>query len=67
VQGDRRRGGLLQRLVGEQPVRHLEIRAQLAQFVQGAAAQQRRLHQHWGPITEPGAHRGDIGDPGTVG
>ena len=31
-----------------------------------AAAQQRRLHQRRGPIAEPGARRGDIGDPGGV-
>ena len=67
VQGHRRRGGLLQRLIGEQPVRHVTQLAQLAQFFQGAAAQQRRLHQHRRPITEPGARRGDVGDPGSVG
>ena len=39
----------------------------LAQLFRGTAAQQRRLHQHRRPVTEPGAHRGDVGDPGGVG
>jgi hypothetical protein len=63
VQGHARGGCLLQRLVGKQPTGD----PQLPQPARRAAAQQRRLHQHGGPITEPGAHRGDIGDPGGVG
>jgi hypothetical protein len=66
VQGHRRRGRLLQRLVGEQPVRHRRIRAQLAQLVGSAPAQQRRLHQHRRPIGESGTHGGDVGNPGAV-
>jgi len=67
VQGHRRRGRLLQRLIGEQPVRHRKIRAQLGQLVGGAPAQQRRFHQHRRPIAEPGTRGGDIGNPGAVG
>ena len=62
VQGDRRRGGLLQRLVGEQPAGD----PQLTELLGGTAAQQRRLHQHRRPVAESGAHRGDIGNPGGV-
>ena len=67
VQRHRRRGGLLQRFVGEEPTRHPGTRAQVVQFRRGPAAQQRRLHQHRRPVTEPRPHRGDIGDPGGVG
>jgi hypothetical protein len=66
VQGHRRRGRLLQRLIGEQPVRHRKIRAQLAQLFGSPPAQQRRLHQHRRPVAEPGTHSGDIGNPGAV-
>ena len=66
VQGHRRRGRLLQRLIGEQPVRHRKIRAQLTQLVGSAPAQQRRLHQYRRPVAEPGTHSGDIGNPGAV-
>ena len=62
VQGHRRRCRLLQRLVGEQPAGDPQLR----ELVGGAAAQQRRLHQHRRPIAESGAHRGDIGNPGGV-
>jgi hypothetical protein len=62
VKGHGRRGGLLQRLVGEQPVGH----AELPELLGGSAAQQRRLDQHRGPVAEPGARRGDIGNPGRV-
>jgi len=63
VQGHGRRGGLLQRLVGEQPAGN----PQLPQLFGGTAAQQRRLDQHRRPLAESGPHRGDIGNPGTVG
>jgi hypothetical protein len=62
VQGHRRRCRLLQRLVGEQPAGDPQLR----ELVGGAAAQQRRLHQHRRPVAESGAHRGDIGNPGGV-
>ena len=59
MQGHRRRGGLLQRLVGEQPARHV---AQPAQLVGGAAAQQRRLDQQRCPVAELRTGAGDICD-----
>ena len=61
VPGHRRRGGLLQRFVGEQPVRHL------AQLLDSTPAQQRRLHQHRRPGAESSPRRGDIGNAGGVG
>jgi hypothetical protein len=57
---------LLQRLGGEEPIRHLKTRAQLAQLVGGTPAQQRGFHQRRRPVAESGAHRGDIGNPGIV-
>jgi hypothetical protein len=42
------------------------MRAQLAQLVGSAAAQQRRLHQHRRPVAESGTHGGDVGNPGAV-
>ena len=62
VQGHRRGGGLLQRLVGEQPAGD----SQLPELVGGAAAQQRRFHQHRRPVAESDARCGDIDNPGGV-
>jgi len=67
VPGDRRRRGLLQRLVGEEPVRRLKIWTQPLQLVCGTTAQQGRLHQDRRPVAESGTRRGDIRHPGGVG
>ena len=61
VGGDRFGGGLLQRLVGEQPSRRV------VEFRRRPAPQQRRLHQHGGVVTETLTRRGDVGDQRGVG
>jgi len=60
VCGHLRRGGLLQRFVGEQPARHVGEPGQLDRRL---AAQQRRLDQGGGPLGEPGPDGGDVSDP----
>jgi hypothetical protein len=64
VPGDGRGGGLLQRLVGEQPPGHV---SQLAELGDGLAAQQGGLDQGNRTLAEPGADGGDIGQPAGVG
>ena len=59
----RRRAGLLQRLVGEKPVRHV---AQPGKLGRCPPPQQRRLHQRRCPVSEPGPHRRDIGNTGYI-
>jgi hypothetical protein len=55
MHGDRFGGGLLQRLVGEQPSRRV------GEFRQRPAPQLRRLHQRSGVVTETPTRRSDIG------
>jgi hypothetical protein len=62
--GDGRRGGLLQRVVGEQPPGHV---GQLAELGERLAAQQGRLDQGDRTLGEPGTDGGDIGQPAGVG
>ena len=54
-------GGLLQRLVGEQPPRRI------GEFGCGLSPQQRRLHQDGGTVTETVTHRGNVGNPRCIG
>lgn len=54
-------GGLLQRLVGEQPV------PGAGEFGRGLAPQHRRFHQHRGVHTETFTRPSDIGDQGGIG
>ena len=57
VFGDELRGGLLQRVIGEQPVRRV------VELGFGAAPQQHRLDQHRCPVAESCSYRGDVGNP----
>ena len=59
MQRHRRSAGLLQRLIGEQPVARA---GQLGELGDRAAAQQHRLHQHRCPVAELLAQRGDLAD-----
>ena len=61
VRGHRLGGGLLQRLVGEQP------RTRVGELGCRLAAKQRRLHQHRRPLAESCSRRSDVGDQGGVG
>jgi hypothetical protein len=61
MRGDRFGGGLLQRLVGEQPTRRI------GEFCCRPAPQHRRLHQNGGAFPETPAGRGDVGDQRGVG
>ena len=54
-------GGLLQRLVDEQPV------VGACQLRRRLAAQHRRLHEHDGAISETLTRRSDVGDEGGIG
>ena len=56
VRRDRRRGGLLQRLVGEQPLRGV------VELGCSPAAQRHRLDQHRGSLTEPCSRCCHVGD-----
>ena len=58
--GDRLGGGLLQCLVGEQPVRRV------GELGRRPAAQQHRLHQNRRVVTELPSYRSDVGDPGRI-
>jgi hypothetical protein len=64
VPGDRRRGRLLKRVVGEQPPGHV---TQLAEFGTRLAAQQDGFDQSRAPVAEPLADRGDVGEQAGVG
>ena len=57
VFGDGLCGGLLQRVIGEQPVRRV------VEFGRGAAPQQHRLDEHRRPFTESRSYRVDVGNP----
>jgi hypothetical protein len=59
--GDGFGGGLLQRLVGEQPARRVR------DLRRGLAPQQRRLHQCGGTLAERCSRRSDVGDERGVG
>ena len=54
-------GGLLERLVGEQPARRVR------EFRCGLAPQECRLHQDGGVVTEGCSRRSDVGDQRGVG
>lgn len=56
MRGDRRRGGLLQRLIGEQPVRGV------IELGRSPAAQRHRLDQHCGSLTELPSRCCHVGD-----
>ena len=58
--GDRLGGGLLQCVVGEQPVRRV------GELGRRPAAQQHRLHQNRRAVTELPSYRSDVGDPGRI-
>jgi len=51
------RGGLLQRLVGEQP------RRGVGELGRRLTAEQHRLDQYGRPVTETRTRRGDVGNP----
>ena len=59
-----RGGGLLQRLVGEQPAGQV---AEPGQFHRGPAPQQGGLHQRGGPLAEAIPDRGDVGEAAGLG
>ena len=61
VRGHRLGGGLLQRLVGEQP------RTRVGELGCRLAPKQRRLHQYGRPVAESRSRRSDIGDQRGVG
>jgi hypothetical protein len=61
VLGYRFSGGLLQRIVGEQPLRRV------GEFGCRLSPQQRGLHQHGGPFTETVTRRGDLGNQRRAG
>jgi hypothetical protein len=61
VLGYRFSGGLLQRLIGEQPVRWV------SELDRRLSPQQRGLHQHGGPFTETVTRRGDLGNQRRAG
>ena len=58
--GHRLRSGLLQRVVGEQPVRRV------GEFGCRSAAQQHRLNQSRRVPAELPSYRGDVGNPGRI-
>jgi hypothetical protein len=58
--GDRLSGGLLQRIVGEQPVRRV------CELGDRPTAQQHGLHQHRRALAELPSYEGDVGEPGDV-
>ena len=61
MRGDGFGGGLLERLIGEEPTRWIgELR-------RGPTPQQRRLHQRGGALTERCSCRSDIGDQRGIG
>lgn len=59
VLGHRRRGGLLQRLIGEQPPRHI---GEAAELRLRPATEPGGLYQYGSAITEISSSRGDIRD-----
>ena len=59
--GNRARGGLLQRLVGEEPA------VGIGELARRLAPQQRGLHEHCDPLTESCPYRSDVGDPRGIG
>ena len=61
VLGHRCRGGLLQRLVGEQPARGV------AELRRRPPAQPHSFHQHTGPLAESRSGRADLGDQRSIG
>ena len=60
----RRGGGLLQRLVGEQPAGHV---GEPGELHRGPAPQQGGLHQRGGALAEAIPDRGDVGEPAGLG
>ncbi len=64
VPGDRSCGGLLERLVGEQPARDV---GQAGELGGGFAAQPGGLDQRGGAVAEPAANGGDVGQQGGLG
>jgi hypothetical protein len=64
VPGHRGGGGLLQGLIGEQPVRHI---SQAVKFGGGFAAQSRGFNERGGALPEPFPDGGYIGQQAGVG
>lgn len=58
--GHRLRGGLLQGIVGEQPV------PRVSELRRRSSAQQRRLDQYRCAVTELPSYRGDVGEPRSI-